>query len=151
MKITEILTKACVLVPLESEERMSVITELVDLLDANGRLTNRQQVLDAVLARERTRSTGIGLGLAVPHGKSHGCATLAMAVGMPAAPLEFGAIDDRPCSFIVLLSSPFDKTGPHIQMLASISRLWQNEHFREAVTRAAGADDVYAAFERYQG
>jgi mannitol/fructose-specific phosphotransferase system IIA component (Ntr-type) len=151
MKLTEILKKECVRVTLRASEKKAVITELVDLLDEVGQLADRDDVLRAVLAREETRSTGIGLGLAVPHGKSHGCETLVMAVGKPDTPMEFESIDGRPCNLIILLTSPVDKTGPHIQALASISRLWQNETFRKTVTEASTADELYAAIERYQG
>ena len=136
---------------MKAADKTAAITELVDLLHENGLLTDRNTVLKAVLEREETRSTGIGLGLAVPHGKSHGCTTLVLAIGKPATPMEFEAIDGRPCDAIVLLASPADKTGPHIQALASISRLWQTEEFRKAMKEAQTADDVHAAIERHQG
>ncbi len=150
MKITDVLQKQCVCVPLRSAEKTAAITELVDLLDDKCGLTDRNAVLAAVLAREKTRSTGIGLGLAVPHGKSHGCHGLAMAVGMPKTPMPFDAVDGRPCRFIVLLASPADETGPHIQALGSISRLWQNEAFRRAAEEAKTPDELFAAIERHQ-
>ncbi len=151
MKITEILKESCIAVPLSATDKIAAITELVNLLDQSGQLTSRDEVLESILARERTRSTGIGLGLAVPHGKSRGCTSLTMAVGKASTPLEFGAIDERPVSFLVLLASPFDKTGPHIQALASVSRLWQNESFRDEALNASTANEVYAAFEKHQG
>jgi len=149
MRITDILTKECVRVPLQTSEKVSAITELVDLLNSNGLLDDRNEVLGAVLAREATRSTGVGFGLAVPHGKSRGCRDLVMAVGKPAAPIEFQAPDGRPCNVIVLLASPVDKTGPHIQALAGISRLWQTEEFRVAVAKAAAAEDLYNTIAQY--
>ncbi len=150
MKITDILTKTCVCVSLKSTTKTAAITELVDVLFDAGQLSDRDGALEAVLAREETRSTGIGLGLAVPHGKSRACKHLTMAVGKPEDPLEFDAIDGRPCTFIVLLTSPIDETGPHIQALAAISRLWQHEDFRQAVMEAKSADELYAAFEQFQ-
>ena len=151
MNITEILQPACIRIPLAATDKTGAITELVDLLAEAGRLSDRDQVLQAVLAREATRSTGIGQTLAVPHGKSSGCRELTMAIGKPAEPIEFDAVDGRPCSFIVLLASPVDKTGPHIQALAAVSRLWLNEHFRTDVQQATSADALYAAIERHQG
>ena len=151
MKITEILNPSCVCVPLKASEKHAAITELVDLLDHAGQLADRDQVLEAVLGRERTRSTGIGKGLAVPHGKSHGAKALTMALGKPATEMEFEAIDGRPCRFIVLLASPIDKTGPHIQALAGVSRLWLNEDFRRSVIEASTAAALYQAIEQHQG
>jgi mannitol/fructose-specific phosphotransferase system IIA component (Ntr-type) len=149
MKITSVLKETCVRVPLKATDKTAAITELVDVLDETGQLVNRDDVLGAVLNREQTRSTGIGLGLAVPHGKSHGCNSLAMAIGKPAVPLEFDAIDGRPCQFIVLLTSPVDKTGPHIQALAGISRLWQNEGFRRQILEATTAEELFAAIKEH--
>jgi mannitol/fructose-specific phosphotransferase system IIA component (Ntr-type) len=150
MKITEILKPDCIRVPLRSTEKVAAITELVDLLHEHSCFTDRDEVLRAVLDRERTRSTGIGLGLAVPHGKSRGCKHLAMAVGRTATPMSFDAVDGRPCDFIVLLASPVDETGPHIQALARVSRLWQNEDFRRSVNVAKTAEELYAAVDRHQ-
>ncbi len=149
MNITEILDRPNVCVSLRATDKTAAITELVDLLHANGHLSNRDEALSAVLSREQTRSTGIGLGLAVPHGKTHGCAKLAMAFGKPAAPMEFDSVDGRPVVALALLISPVDQTGPHIQALAHVSRLWQAEGFREAVHEAADATTLYAAIKQF--
>ena len=151
MKITDILTKSCVCVPLNANDKTAAITELVDLLNSNGLLDDRDNVLKAVLAREETRSTGIGRSLAVPHGKSAGCKNLVMAMGKPATPIDFGSPDGRPCNVVVLLASPIDKTGPHIQALASISRMWQTDAFRVKVSQAESSDDLFAAILQYEG
>ena len=150
MKVSEILNPRCVRVPLVGSDKTEAITELVDVLHEAGCLSQRDQVLKAVLAREETRSTGIGHGLAVPHGKSTGCSALTMAIGKPTSPLEFGSIDGRPCNLIVLLASPVDETGPHIQALASVSRLWQNDEFRKAVLGAEAADALLAAIVTHE-
>ena len=149
MKLTEILKPECIRAPLVAGEKYAAITELVDLLAEQGLLTDRDDVLNAVLVRERTRSTGIGLGLAVPHGKSHGCRTLLLAIGKPEAPMNFDSIDGRPCNIIMLLASPVDKTGPHIQALASISRLWQAEDFRKRILETKTAEELYATFAQH--
>ena len=112
-------------------------SKLVGVLAETGALTDRDAALDAVLKRESERTTGIGYGLAIPHGKSDGCPQLAMAAGKPAEPVDFQSLDGRPVTFVVLLVSPPDQTGPHIQALAKISRLMNIEDFRDAVTAAA--------------
>lgn len=150
MKITEILDKRCLCVPLAADEKYAAITELVHVLHQAGRIDDYEPVLEAILSRERTRSTGIGKGLAVPHGKSASCSSLAMAIGKPRQPLEFDSVDGKPCDLIVLLASPVDRTGPHIQALAGISRLWLDEDFRRSAISADTADALYAAVERHQ-
>jgi len=150
MKLSDILDSACVRVPLGATNKKDAIRELVDLLHEHVGFSDRDAVLAAVIAREETRSTGIGHGLAVPHGKTSGCRSLCMALGKPAEPIDFDSPDGQPCEVIVLLASPPDKTGPHIQALASISRLWLTESFRSEVSRAQTADHIYRIIREHQ-
>ena len=88
MILTQILQPTCIKAPLQSKDKDSSITELVDLLAENGLLHDRDAVLEAVLMREQTRSTGIGSGIAIPHGKSAGVEDLVMAIGIANEPIE---------------------------------------------------------------
>lgn len=143
MILTHILQPACVKVPLEGREKNSAITELVDLLDKNGLVQDRQTVLDAVFTRERTRSTGIGSGIAIPHGKCGAVRELVMALGITPDPIDFDSVDKKPVSLVILLVSPVDQTGPHIQALARISRLMLDEDFKKALESAPSAKAAY--------
>ena len=150
MQLSKLLTADRIRVPLKAVEKTDVITELIDVLAATGGLADRQAALQAVLKREAERTTGIGYGLAIPHGKSDGCKKLVMAAGKPAQPVDFQSLDQRPVTFVVLLVSPPDQTGPHIQALAKISRLMNIEEFRAAVDNARAADELYAAIASYE-
>lgn len=143
MVITKILHPNCIIAPLKGSDKESVITELVDALDQNSLLSNRNQVLEAVLMREETRSTGIGSGIAIPHGKCAGVKDLVMAVGIAATPVEFNSIDGKPVTIIVLLASPIDRTGPHIQALAKISRMMLDQDFKSRLEKSTSPEDVY--------
>lgn len=143
MNLMEILSPECIRAPLAATEKRAAIDELIDLLAASGRTTDPVLLKEAVWARERTRTTGIGRGLAIPHGKCAGVPDLVMAIGKPAAPMEFQAIDNRPVQLIVLLASPPDRTSDHIQALARISRLMTMEDFREEIYRASTPAAIY--------
>jgi fructose-specific phosphotransferase system IIA component len=143
MILTQILQTNCIKVPVENKDKEAVITELVDLLDANGLLLDREVALNAVLTRERTRSTGTGAGIAIPHGKCNAVKELVMAIGIAHEPIEFESVDGKPVTILILLVSPADQTGPHIQALASISRLMLNEEFKQKLEQAASAKEVY--------
>jgi len=143
MLLTQILEPTCVKAPLDGKSKESVITELVDLLADNGALVDRDVVLEAVFVREETRSTGIGSGIAIPHGKCSGVKELVMSVGIAAEPVDFDSIDAKPVSIIILLASPIDRTGPHIQALARISRLMLDEEFKSKLENARSAEEVY--------
>ena len=143
MVLTQILHLDCVKVPLQGKDKQSVIVELVDLLNERGLLSNRDIVLKAVLAREKTRSTGIGSGVAVPHGKCNGVRELVMAFGLANEPIEFESIDGKPVKIIILLVSPANETGPHIQALARISRLMLDEQFKQRLEEMTSAEELY--------
>ncbi len=143
MKLTEILNPKAIKVPLAATDKTQAITELVDLLAQHELVQDRDALLQAVLTREATASTGIGRGLAVPHGKSPACDRLVMAIGKPASPMDFASRDGCPAEIIVLLGSPLDKTGPHIQALASITRLMLLDKFRSAIAAAESPEALY--------
>jgi len=143
MILTQILQPTCIKAPLDGKDKDSVITELVDLLAGNNLLLDRDVVLEAVFARERTRSTGIGSGIAIPHGKCNGVDDLVMAVGIADEPVNFDSIDQKPVSIVILLASPADRTGPHIQALARISRLMLDDEFKTKLENATSPEEVY--------
>lgn len=143
MTLTQILHPTCVKVPLEGKDKYAVITELLDLLDANGLLQDRDAAVEAVFVREQTRSTGIGSGIAIPHGKCKAVKELIMTIGITREPIDFESVDGKPVTIVILLVSPLDQTGPHIQALARISRLMLDEQFRLSLEEASSAEEVY--------
>lgn len=147
MRILDTLTPELIKVPLESTEKRAVINELVDLLAEHGRVHDVDTLRDVIWKREQQRSTGIGEGLAIPHGKSDCTDELAIAIGRPAEPLEFDAIDKKPVQLIFLLVSPPHRTSDHIQALGKISRLMSQPEFRRAIYDAQTAEQVYQLLE----
>src|SRR5213080_4605729 len=143
MRLTEILKPQDIKIPLEAKTKTDAIAELVQLLADNKQTSDPKKVLDAVLEREATRTTGIGNGLAIPHGKCNGTKDLVMAIGKAATPIDFQAIDGRPVTIIWMLASPPDKTGPHIHALARISRLMTIDKFRHSLMGAKTAQEAY--------
>jgi len=145
MRLTDILKPQNIVIPLQAKDKTDAINQLVNVLAANGEITSAKTVLDSVLERETTRTTGIGNGLAIPHGKCSGVDHLVLAVGKLATPIDFQAIDGRPVSLIWLLVSPPDKTGPHIHALARISRLMTIDKLRQTLQTAKTPQDAFKA------
>ena len=145
MILTQILQPNCVKVPVQSTNKEAVITELVDLVDKHttGLVLDRATVLDAVLPREQARSTGIGSGIAIPHGKCMAVKELTMALGIAKKPIDFDSVDGKRVKIIILLLSPSDQTGPHIQALAKISRLMLDNGFKEKLEKVGSAEEAY--------
>lgn len=147
MNILDILLPNAIKVPLDSSEKHSAIDELVDLLHDISAINDPLTLKKVVWEREQQRSTGIGEGLAIPHGKAKCAEHLAMAIGVPKEPLEYGAVDGKPVSMLILLASPPDKTADHIQALGKISRLMGNDKFRHSTYNAESAEELFNLFK----
>lgn len=143
MILTQILQPNCICAPLKSKDKESAIEELVNVLAASGQVKDAAVALEAVMEREQTRSTGIGSGIAIPHGKCSAAKELVMAIGIANDPIDFASIDNKPVSIVVMLVSPPDKTGPHIQALARISRLLLDEQFKAKLEKTSSPEEVY--------
>ena len=150
MRLTDILQRDCVKVPLQAAEKSLAIGELVKLL-AEGRYVNDyDEALESIMEREAVRSTGIGQGFAIPHGKTAEVGQLVMAIGKCAEPIEFESIDGQPVTMVILLVSPLDQTGPHIQALARISRMMTDEELRDKIWNVNGADQLYEIIKDHE-
>ncbi len=148
MKLTEYLMPTLVKVPLDSADKTSAITELVDLLSTGGHANARDDLLKAVLDREAQRSTGIGRGFAIPHAKCGAVTKLVIAIGRTSSPMPFAAVDGRPVRLIALLASPPNATSAHIQALAKLSRLVTSDAILSELLAAESADQLYGVIAR---
>lgn len=142
-RITEILKPECVKVPLAATEKHAAIDELADYMAEVGVIQDSSALKAAVWERETIRTTGIGQGIAIPHGKFDGCGELKMAIGKPVEPIEFQAIDNQPVAIIFMLASPLDQTGPHVQALSKICTMLLEDELREAMLASGDPVEVY--------
>ena len=147
MTLQEILSPKSILVGLRGETKEKIIEELVNSLDDDAIADDRDKVLQAVLEREKIMSTGIGDGIAIPHGKSDAVLRLAAALGIHKRGVDFEALDGEPAYVFFLLVSPANVSGPHIKALARISRLLKNDEFKRRLIAAPTAADMQRIIE----
>src|SRR5690606_18563973 len=119
------------------------IEELLDLIVRTGRVPDRKAVLKAVLEREKKMSTGMHHGLAIPHGNSETVDTLLAAGGLIQEGADFESQDGEPARIFILTVSPVNRSGPHIQFLAEISRMMNRRDVRDALLAATSEDEIY--------
>ncbi len=146
MNLLELIQERTIRVPIKSTDKQSAISELVDVLGDEGAIVDPDAVRQVVWERELQRTTGIGEGLAVPHGRCDHLPSMVMAMGIPTQPIDFASPDKRPVELIILLVSPTDKTADHIQALGRISRLMVNRTFREAAYKSASSNELHTMF-----
>jgi Kef-type K+ transport system membrane component KefB/mannitol/fructose-specific phosphotransferase system IIA component (Ntr-type) len=140
--ILSLITPECITLSLKGETKEGVITELVDLLAARGRLDHRDLVLADVLRRERAMSTGMQHGIALPHAKTEGVGDLAVAVGIKRAGIDFESLDGGKSRLFILVVSPRKTSGPHVQFLAAVGAVLQDDGVREAVIGAGSETEA---------
>jgi fructose-specific phosphotransferase system IIA component len=143
-EILSLVRPDCISLNLMGETKEEILTELVDILDRQGKLEDRDQVLADVLQREKTMSTGMQHGIALPHAKTDGIRNIAVAVGIKKAGIDFESLDGEKSRLFIMIISPRKTTGPHIQFLAAIGVLLQDERIREEII-SAGTRELAAA------
>ena len=145
MNLKKAMNRQAVSLRLQSDTKDGVIKELTELLLSAGLVKDREAILDAVLDRESKMSTGMQNGIAIPHGKSDSVPALVSAVGIHPEGIDFDSIDGLPCRIFILTVSPVNRSGPHIQFLAEISRLLNNKAVRDQLLTATSEDDILKA------
>lgn len=147
MLLTELLSIDRVRIPLQAKSKDELLRELVSLVTAGSTPEEREQVLQAVLERESVLSTGIGYGVAIPHGKSPAVQELSMAAGRSRDPVEFDALDGQPARLFFLLVGPESAAGPHIKALSRISRIVRRDDVRARLLKASDEKAFLRALE----
>lgn len=143
MHLVDMLDRKWIKAKLDADNKRDAIKELIDLLAACGAIAEPGAALQAVLDRESVRSTGIGQGLALPHGKYPGVREPVMAIGRCPAGLDFNSVDGSPVDLIILMVSPTDQIAQHIQALARISRFLSFDTFRRDLRQASTTAEIY--------
>ena len=134
---------------LKSVVAAEAISELIDHLVAIGSIPreSRDGVLSAIIQRERSMSTGIGSGVAIPHAATPLVGEIVLAFGRSAAGIDFDALDQQPVRFVVLVIVPDRDHGKHLPILARISRAFQRKEVRAALENASNAEAIAALLD----
>ena len=148
MKIMDFLDKKAVKLDLQSTEKEDVLKELVDLLAEAQEIGDKKGILKALVERESLGSTGIGQGIAIPHGKTDKVTELVAVLGISHKGVNFEALDGEPVYIFFLLVAPKDTAGPHLKALAQISRLLRDSYLCELLKRCKTAEEVYELIRR---
>jgi PTS system nitrogen regulatory IIA component len=147
MKLMDFLIPDAIEPDMKSTTKADAIRELVALLKKAGTITEENSVAEVVLDREELGTTGIGEGIAVPHGKSGAVGKLLAAFGRSLRGIDFEAMDNQPVHLFFLLVAPKDSAGPHLMALARISRLLKNRDFRRSLMDAEDKAAILNVFE----
>ena len=154
MRLSDLLTPNRIRVPLQALNKEGVLRELVALaVSGNGGPGSAaaDEVLQAILERERQFPTGIGYGVAVPHGKTPALANLVVVAGTTPAPVPYETVDGEPVRLFFLLAGPESQAGAHVKALSRISRLVRREPVRARLLAAPTPEEFYRSLCEAEG
>jgi PTS system nitrogen regulatory IIA component len=140
MKLASLLSNDVVVVDLIAQTKKGVLEELCGVLGKAGKLPDPSAMVRTLLEREALGSTGIGAGVAIPHGKAANLPAQAAALGISKRGIGFEALDGEPVHIVFLLVAPMDAAGDHLKALAKISRLLKDRFFRQSLRDAKSAE-----------
>ncbi len=142
MSLIDLIEEKVVKIPMESADKPDVLRELVKVLKDAGEIDDFDAVLAAVQDREDKQSTGLEMGIAVPHCKTTAVTTLKIAIGIAPQGIDFDAMDRQPSKLFFLLVAAPDHPGPHVEALSEIAKLARSKAFCKALMLAENAKEV---------
>ena len=153
MRLSTIVPEGAIIARLKGPDRDAVVGELLDSLIASGAAAPalRPELISRVLERERRGSTGFGKGIAVPHVKHKSVKSMAAAIGLAPAGVDFNALDKQPVYSVFLLLSPEDRPEEHLQAMEVIFKNLSKDTFRRFLRQAATSEDVRTLLEEADG
>jgi PTS system fructose-specific IIC component len=148
MKISEILTEDLISLGMEPKDKDDSIKMMIDIASRSGKIQDKAKVSESVFQREKLVSTGVGKGFAIPHGKTDEISDVTASFGITKNPIDFDSIDSEPVKFIFLLVGKDSLLNTHIKLLSRISRIMNNDKFRDKLEDARTSKEVLELFRK---
>ncbi|MCK4640739.1 MAG: PTS sugar transporter subunit IIA [Candidatus Marinimicrobia bacterium] len=142
VELSTILTPDLILYPVKAATKEEAISQLVDVLVKNGKLTEAEEAKSAVYKREELMTTGVGKGVALPHGKYANIDEVLVSFGISIEGIDFDAIDGLPVNIFVLLLTPERYPSKHLKLLSKFSRMLNIASCREELLAADSAEKI---------
>lgn len=149
MRILDFLRAEGIICPLSATSKEEVLKELVGPIAKAHPQVDKDRLLKTLLERESLGSTGIGGGVAIPHGKFEGLEKLASSFGRSPRGIDFSSMDSKPAHIFFLLVAPKNCAGDHLKALARISRLLKDPLLLTSLQKAESPGDIYRVLEEY--
>ncbi|WP_428907983.1 PTS fructose transporter subunit IIABC [Niallia sp. Krafla_26] len=148
MKITELLTKETIHLSLKSTQKTEVMGELITVLDNAGKLNDRHQYKEAILAREAQSTTGVGEGIAIPHAKTNAVKQSAIAFGRSKEGIDFDSFDGQPAQLFFMIAATEGANNTHLEALSRLSTILLKEDVRRELLAASTANEILDIINR---
>ena len=148
--IASLLTEELIILPMHAVDRDSAVQELVQRLVDYEIIDSEAECLDSILKRERRMSTGVGKGVALPHGLSECVADVVMVFGIAPEGIDFNAVDGALCHIFVLLISPTSQPQKHLKLLTRLTKLLSDGELRTALIETTTSEEVIETLYQWE-
>ena len=143
MNITDLLVPEAVVPALKAQNKKQLLQELAARASVQARLPEKR-IFETLIERERLGSTGVGSGIAIPHGRMPGISKITGVFARLESGIDYDAVDSQPVDLIFMLLAPENAGADHLKALARVSRLLRNQAICEKLRAAASAEAIYA-------
>lgn len=147
MSVKEMFSKDRVKFDLKATTKDEVINELISILVETGKVSDKEVFKQAVLKREEEFSTGIGMGIAIPHGKSSAVTEASIVFGLSKAGVDYESMDDKPAHLFFLIAVPEESSDVHLRALSEISRKLMHTETRKQIFNATSFEEFIKSFD----
>lgn len=142
IRISEVIREEGIVLDLGTRDKKAVIAEMVEKIDNLGLIEDKNRFLADILKRENLESTGIGLGVAIPHARTAAARELILTFGRSTQGVDFNSLDGKPSHLIFLIAAPEEEKSAYIMALARLSKILRKEAVRVGLTRAFSPVEV---------
>lgn len=143
MKLSEIITRQRIIANLKARDKVGVIRELADVICTAEPSIDKDALVKVLQEREKLGSTGIGDGVAIPHGKLNGIDKPLLSFGRSNSGVDFDSMDTQPVYLFFLFVAPENSAGAHLKVLARIAKMLKNSNLRKRLLEAKDEDEIY--------
>jgi PTS system nitrogen regulatory IIA component len=143
MRLADVLREENIIMDLKARDKTEVLGEMVDDISSMVSSLDRERVLQALLDREKLGTTGIGHGVAIPHGKIKGLTEMKVYFGRSRKGVNYSSMDNLPVHLFFLIMAPLNSAAAHLKILASISHLLKSQDFRTKLMDANDKSEIY--------
>ncbi|MBI5787729.1 MAG: PTS sugar transporter subunit IIA [Candidatus Schekmanbacteria bacterium] len=150
VKITQLLRPENIRLYLKATDKTSAIEEMVDMIGEEN-IADREELLNCLYEREKLETTGVGEGIALPHGRTDAVKDMHVVFARSKEGVEFQSLDDKPVYLLFLITAPRNESTKVLKMLAKLSRFLNNPSFRQELLDVKSTQDIINMFKEKEG
>jgi fructose-specific phosphotransferase system IIA component len=147
VKVSEFISKDRIVIFEKGSEKKEILNKLAEMISKSDNVENKAKFIKDIWERESIMSTGIGLGIAIPHARSKYIKDIVISIGIAKESIEYDALDGKPVDFIVMIAANESQQREYLQVLAKVALILKSNKKREKLLKANNIDEIYEVFK----